>query len=204
MTVKTYTPEELKKILEDHKSWWSGSGGRCADLTGANLRGADLRGANLRCADLTGANLQRADLRGADLRGANLRGADLRGADLRGADLGGAKNLGDAIGFLTLATPPEEGTFVAYKKVEGGHVLKLEISGGRTGSFIGRKCRAERAKVLEVVGGSDREFFRSRHDPNFVYRVGETVEVKDWNSAKEIECAAGIHFFMTLKEAQDY
>ena len=92
--------EVLKQVLEDHKAWVLGEGGkradlsgavlRWADLRGADLRGAVLRGANLRGADLSGANLRWADLRGADLRGAVLREAGLHGAFLNGADLHGA------------------------------------------------------------------------------------------------------------------
>ena len=102
--------EVLKQVLEDHKAWVLGEGGKRADLSGAvlrwavlhgadlsgaDLRGADLRwavlhGANLRWADLRGADLSRADLREAGLHGAFLNGADLHGADLHGADLHGA------------------------------------------------------------------------------------------------------------------
>ena len=65
----TYTPEELKTVLKEHKKWLESDGeeGSLADLCGADLRSADLSGA---------------DLRGADLRSADLRSADLRGADL--------------------------------------------------------------------------------------------------------------------------
>ena len=72
------TREELKKILDEHKSWLDNKeNGRCADLRGADLRCANLRGADLRCANLRGA-----DLSGAYLSGANLRCADLRCANL--------------------------------------------------------------------------------------------------------------------------
>ena len=69
--------DELKSILEQHRLWDEGNGGKCVNLRYANLRYADLEDANLRYADL----------RYADLEDANLRGADLRGADLRWADL---------------------------------------------------------------------------------------------------------------------
>ena len=96
---------QLKEILEQHKLWIDGKGGKCANLEYANLRGADLTGANLRGADLTGANLRGADLTGADLscaslidtnlsranlQGANLTHADLKVANLKDANLGGA------------------------------------------------------------------------------------------------------------------
>ena len=69
------TPEELTKIIEDHKRWLYGSSGAQADLQAADLRGADLRGAYLRYADLQDANLRYADLRYANLRYADLKGA---------------------------------------------------------------------------------------------------------------------------------
>lgn len=68
---------KLKEILDAHKLWLEGKGGKRANLTRADLRGTDLRNA-----DLYNANLSGADLCNADLRGANLRYADLRGANL--------------------------------------------------------------------------------------------------------------------------
>jgi uncharacterized protein YjbI with pentapeptide repeats len=108
--MKTITETELKSILDQHKLWLAGKGGKRANLYLANLEGATLTGANL-CyanlngaffyrANLSGANLSGADLTGANLRvttltdailtGANLRGANLYHADLEYADLGGA------------------------------------------------------------------------------------------------------------------
>ena len=55
--MKTITGTELKNILEQHKLWIDGKGGKCANLGYANLRGANLRGANLNGADLMGAVL---------------------------------------------------------------------------------------------------------------------------------------------------
>ena len=71
------TPTELAAIIEDHRMWLAGRGGKRADLRYANLYGANLSYANLRGADLSYANLYGANLRGANLRGANLRGASL-------------------------------------------------------------------------------------------------------------------------------
>ena len=43
---------ELNRILNEHKLWLNGTGGKEANLYGADLRGADLRGANLRGANV--------------------------------------------------------------------------------------------------------------------------------------------------------
>ena len=81
---------KLKEILEQHRLWIDGKGGKCANLINENLRGANLKDANLRGANLSGADLRYADLKDADIQGANLTYADLRGAYLYRADLQGA------------------------------------------------------------------------------------------------------------------
>ena len=73
---------KLNLILEQHKLFLDGKGGKRAMLWGANLTGANLTGANLK-----GSNLTDAFLEGAFLEFANLTGADLRGANLTGANL---------------------------------------------------------------------------------------------------------------------
>ena len=88
---------ELNQILDQHRLWLYGKGGKCANLTDASLNRADLMGANLRDANLTGADLycaslggakfSDADLTGADLTGTNLTKADLRNANLNGVNL---------------------------------------------------------------------------------------------------------------------
>ena len=78
---------KLKEILDQHRLWLNGKGGKRANLKDADLRGANLRGANLRDANLTGAKLTRADLTDANLRGANLTHANLKDANLTRADL---------------------------------------------------------------------------------------------------------------------
>jgi len=82
-------PKEINTILESHKLWLNGRGGKRANLSYADLRDASLRDANLSYANLSYANLRGASLRGANLSYANLRGASLRGANLSGANLGG-------------------------------------------------------------------------------------------------------------------
>ena len=86
------TPE-LNEILEQHRLWLNGKGGKCADLRYANLTDANLYGANLTRANLTGANLSGANLTYVNLGYANLIGANLIGASLEGANLYGAVGL---------------------------------------------------------------------------------------------------------------
>ena len=198
---------------------------RCANLRGANLRGANLFGANLRDANLRGANLFGANLRDANLRGANLFGANLRCANLFGANLRDA-NLSNADlsnadlceasidqmmwNIYTVFYPlqcPESGSYIGYKKASG-LVVELEIpADARRSSATSRKCRASKAKVLSITdinGNPAGGQVKSNYDPNFVYAIGETVEVTDFDDNRWNECSTGIHHFITRAEAVIY
>ena len=190
---------------------------RGADLCNADLSGANLRGGNLRNANLSGGNLRNANLSGGNLCGANLRGADLCDADLCGADLHNA-NLRDAKNvdevkwsMYTTFYPlqcPETGSFIGYKKASG-YIIELEIcADAKRSSATSRKCRCSKAKVLSIthLDGSDGGLteVRSNYSKEFIYRVGETVEVPDFDDNRWNECAAGIHFFITRDEAVKY
>ena len=226
------TQNELNKILENHKHWinrdcedWKSMK---ADLSGANLSGAYLRGADFSGADLSGANLSGAYLSGADLSGADLRGADLRyanlsgadlsganlsdanliGADLRGANLSGADLLGTKnIPFIPMACP-DTGAFIGYKKASG-YILKIEIlQDARRSSSNSRKCRCDKAKVLEIQNLygdiANVKEVKSDYDKNFIYRLGEIVEEPNFCEDRWNECAEGIHFFINRQEAVEY
>lgn len=134
-------------------------------------------------ANLRGANLWRADLRDANLRDSNLLDSNLRGADLRGADL------------PNFQICPQEGPFIAYKKVNTG-VIKVEIPAGarRTSSLVGRKCRAE--YVIAYGSGMSRRGGR--------YQTGEVYRPDEYDDDIRVECTHGVHFFMTREEAEQW
>ena len=199
---------DIKLILEKHAKWIRGEdGGERADLRGADLRDADLYYANLRGADLRGA-----DLCDADLCNANLRGADLCDADLCGANLRGAKNTDktawDAYTAFYPLQCPETGSFIGYKKA-ADKIVMLEIcADAKRSSATSRKCRCSKAKVLAITNldGSESGLseIESDYDEDFIYCVGETVEVPDFDENRWNECTAGIHFFITREEAVKY
>ena len=176
-----------------------------ADLCGADLCGADLRRANLRRANLCGADLCGADLYGADLRRANLCGANLCGANLCGADLCGANLCGAKGAYMAC---PTDGSFIGWKKASG-YVVKLQIpEDARRSSAGGEKCRCDKAYVAEIQNAdgtkADIEAIHSNHDNNFVYTVGATVEVPNFDDCRWNECAPGIHFFIDRRAAVEY
>ena len=205
----------------------SGADLRGADLRSANLWYADLRGADLRDASLGCADLGYADLGGANLGGADLSGADLRDTDLRGANLGHA-NLYDADFsgadlrsanlwstdlscvkniFFPMACP-EKGSFIAFKKA-GCYIIELFIpSNAKRCSATSRKCRCSKAKVISITTPSGDKTniteVHSNYDPNFIYKLGEYVEVKNFDDNRWNECSTGIHFFITRQEAVNY
>jgi len=132
--------------------------------------------------------------------GADLRGADLRGADLRGADLRGAGGISPLFAAQTAITP--EGQIIGWKKCSNGVVVKLSIPAeARRSNATGRKCRAEFADVLEVIGA---DVGISIHDGRTEYRVGNRVTCDTWCEDRWHECAGGIHFFLTREEAGAY
>ena len=177
---------------------------RWADLSGANLRGANLRGANLskadlRWADLSGANLRGANLSKADLSGANLSGANLSGANLRGADLRGADLRGECLALaISQRSIVAEGAIIGWKKLQDGVICKLLIpaEAHRIGGLVGRKCRAEYAKVLSGEGFSQRN--------GMEYKKGAIVRPDKYDPNPLVECSNGIHFFITREEAEWY
>ena len=206
---------DLKKILDEHLLWLNGEGGsranlRGADLSGANLRGANLSNANLSDADLPGADLSCANLRGADLSGANLSCANLSNANLSNANLSGASMDQMIWDIHTVFYPlqcPDSGSYIGYKKASG-LVVELEIpADARRSSATSRKCRASKAKVLSITdinGNPAGGQVKSNYDPNFVYAIGETVEVTDFDDNRWNECSTGIHHFITRAEAVIY
>ena len=204
--LKRYTPAELAEIIERHKHWLNED---CAGWHGmsADLSGADLSGADLRSADLSGADLRDADLRSADLSGADLRSADLSGADLSGADLRSAVNLS----FVPMACP-DTGSFVGWKKAQGRIVKLLIPEDARRSSATTRKCRCDKAEVLEIqnpdgspagIDAVSSDYARAEHTA-FIYKVGETVTEPGFCEDRFEECAPGIHFFINRQEAVDY
>ena len=173
----------LQKILDDHRKWLETNGNKGVK--------ADLRGVDLWRADLREVDLREADLRGADLREADLRGADLKGADLTNAALPSYKII-------------PEGDVIGYKKLSDGTICKLKIHSyvPRINAIGSRKCRSEMVLVLEGKGESGNP---SGEGQILQYSPGDVVKcVEPFCDDVRIECASGIHWFITREEAEEY
>lgn len=173
-----------------------------ADLNGADLRFAHIYGTDLNDACLSFADLSRTNLHRANLIGADLRCANLHDANLYTANLTDAKNIDFPISC------PEKGSFIGFKKASG-LIVELEIpSDALRSSATTRKCRCSKAKVISITNPdgspSNVTSIPSSWDGNFVYRIGDIVEVADFDTNRWNECAPGIHFFITRQEAVNY
>ena len=202
-TVKLTVEEAVKKNVcltladlgDANLSW--------ANLAGANLAGANLKDANLYRANLAGAHLERAELKFAFLKCADLTGAHLTGANLNAAHLNGAQN----IPYIPLSCP-SEGAFVAWKKVEGKYLVKLQVpEDARRSSATTRKCRCDKAMVLDITSLDGEKHYDEVTNTNYnktIYKVGEMVYPDSFDENRWNECSNGIHFFVNKEDAIKY
>lgn len=104
---------------------------------------------------------------------------------------------------------PEEGAFIGWKRCADDDIVKLLITeDAKRSSATSRKCRCSKAKVLSIekkgVKRPSHYVAHSGYAYSFTYKVGEIVEVPDFDEDRWHECAPGIHFFLTKQEAIDF
>lgn len=208
-----------------------------ADFTGANLNGKEFKYCDLTNAIFSEAILTGAIFKQVTLKNANFDFANLYKAYLVDVDVTGARFYLAIIDNATLRdcnmheaaivpkcqmTCPDSGSFVGWKKCFKGYTLedvivKLLIpEDAKRSSSTGRKCRCDKAIVLEIqnmdgtiynskVYSKFATFVNRKNGYYFTYEVGKTIVPQEpfdenrWN-----ECASGIHFFITREEAVDY
>lgn len=172
-----------------------------SSVENALFDGCPMKGTNFK-----NANMKRACFRSCDLGGANIEGADLFFAVLELANLEGVKADENTKWYRLYC--PEEGAFLGYKKCIGDRLVQLLIpADAKRTSATYRTCRCDKAKVLTIKSFDYKESFSeawSMVDENFVYRVGEWVEVKDFNEDRWFDSTTGIHFWLTREEAKAY
>lgn len=95
-----------------------------------------------------------------------------------------------------------EGDLLVWKKCRGEILVRLLVpKDAKRSNATGRKCRAEFADVIEIIGA---ESAVSKHDDSVTYRVGQRVTCHRWDENRWKECSGGIHFFLTREEAEAY
>lgn len=173
------------------------------------IQNALLEKIDLSYANLRGVNFYKKwDLNNINFSNADFKNARVYRADFSGAILNNVKNLN--------TNCPKEGEFIGYKKCFVGNlqntrkvIVKLKIlSDSRRSSSTTKKCRCDKALVLEIqnLNGSRSKYktAKSVYDYEFEYKIGEIVEVENFDDRFWIECAPGIHFFMNRDEALKY
>ena len=183
------------------KNRWTGKVQFVADIECYDNASIGVKiGLSVKWAIRNSADLSYADLRDANLHGADLHGANLYYADLYYADLYYADNIPEITLAQTLITP--EGDIIGWKKCMNDVIVKLLIpTSAKRHNATSRKCRAQFADVLEVIGS---DVGVSQHDGKTEYIVGQRVYCDNWCEDRFDECSGGIHFFITRAEAEDY
>lgn len=108
---------------------------------------------------------------------------------------------------------PSEGAFIGWKKVKDGDftfIVKLQIfENSRRSSSTGRKCRCDKAGVLDIYeyGNPENKPLKCEnrsYNQLTVYEVGKTVIPDSFDEDRWNECSHGIHFFTSREEAEQY
>ena len=120
---------------------------------------------------------------------------------LKGADPAEAKAFVKDLLSMAGITATGEVTLDGAKVVDANGDGVIPADAKRTASLVGRKCRAEWVRVLEIDGAEEAV---SGHDCATVYRVGETVRPDSYDDNPLVECTHGIHWFATRAEAEEY
>ena len=187
-----------------------------SDFTQVVLDHADLRGCNL-----ANSRFEKCSLRGTNLGDADLSGANMRFCDFTGAHVEGANFDRTCLEYAKLDDMtsdnrtshfrlhcPETGPFLAYKKCCNDRLVQLLVpADAKRTSATANSCRCNKAKVLTIKSFDYSQFFDeawSLVDPDFVYRVGHWVEVKNFNEDRWMDSTTGIHFWLTREEAMAY
>lgn len=112
---------------------------------------------------------------------------------------------------------PMNGSFIGYKGAwcydTELHIrpvlVTLEIpADAYRSSATTRKCRCDKAMVLDACDLSNGQPLpntvpiHSVYDRNFVYTIGQTLQVANCNTNRWDECSTGIHFFMEKEDAR--
>ena len=176
-------------------------------LIGTRFCNADLRYANFWYANLRKAVLKNSELFGADFFQANLTRINFQNSNLDGISLKGANITG--VSFEPRPMAPEKGSFVGWKKVYDKQanpvITKLLIpeDAKRMTPLVGRHCRAEFVKVLEL--SPNVPYAKCRFYPDRIYRIGRIVRTSYYESDVQAGLGhggRGINFFLTREEAE--
>lgn len=129
---------------------------------------------------------------------AGLKDAD---CDVRRAAMNACQENGIPIPVIRTIEPPN---FV-YKRCVADVIVVAEIpADAQVRGRFGRKCRANKAIIKQVIGDFCGENVGiSIYDRTTTYYAGDVVEIEDFDLSNE-ECSSGFHFFCTRDEVERY
>lgn len=184
---------------------------RQADCTQSNFTNAFLIHANFLNACCVGANFTKANCLEANFCRVTLYGAELFKTNFTrtictNAILKNAMHVPN----LPLACP-SEGSFEGWKKVivaDRHYLVHLFIpKSAKRISSVSRKCRCDKAKVLDITlihtGEKINKIKNTAYTP-CEYIVGKMVYPDSFDEDRWNECSHGIHFFINKQDALDY
>lgn len=177
---------------------------------GVTFAGASFDRCNFKDANCYGAIFRDTSFWNTDLTNVKMLEADFTNADFVRCKLNDIK-YDECTCSIALACP-EKGAFTAFKKAElynGDRcIVELQVpADALRSSATTRKCRVSKAKVVAVYtmdGKSVKQNAYSTHTRSFAYKLGKTVEVKNFDKNRWNECSTGIHCFITKREAEQY
>ena len=177
---------------------------------GANFAKASFDNCNFKDANCYGAIFRDTAFWDADLTNVKMLEADFTNADFARCKLDNIMYDECTCG-IALACP-EKGSFTAFKKAklynDNNCIVELQVpADALRSSATTRKCRVSKATVVAIYtmdGKSVKQNAYSTHTRSFVYKIGKTVEVKNFDKNRWNECSSGIHCFITKREAEQY
>lgn len=189
------------------------------DFTGCNLEGTSFRYATLYATKFSNTNLSYANFERAIVgmcKFDNVNFDNAKGITERIFDSCQMDNVKNVPHIPTVC--PQHGSFIGYKKAYVFKLLNpwcayrvlvtLEIpEDAKRSSEFSRKCGCDKAKVLKITDLSETNEYEeccSWYDSSFIYRLGETVTVDNFDENWWNDCSAGIHFFIDKQEAINY
>lgn len=108
---------------------------------------------------------------------------------------------------------PAAGPFYGYKKAQSGNdtviiTLLIPEDSKRISIPSSRKCRAEKAYVVSIESLDGAKTYteatsKFHTESPITYKTGEIIEADGFSDIL-IDCARGIHFFMTKEEAKEF
>ena len=127
-----------------------------------------------------------------------LKGSDWR---VRNAAMNMAKERNIPIPPYRSFEPPK----AVYKKCLSDVIVVAKVpADAEVRGYFGRKCRANKAKIVDIIGDFCGEKLGiSQFDFETVYQIGDDIVVEDFDMSNA-ECSTGFHFFCTKEEAENY